>query len=215
LYPIVAYCYSGALDHVRQLEGPLLEFFETGTPNFPPLLLTYAVLAHIRAGELETGKNFLEKCTSHTIVEHNILPLIPNIFQAKAELALAEGKFEQALSQVETFLEQAHGMGVYGYDPPKLLLKGRILHGSGQFDEAYSIYKQAKSVAEEQNARPELWQICAQLAEMEAERGDLKLAQSLKEQARGVIGFISDHAGRDDFRAAFVAMPEVQRVLEN
>ncbi len=215
LYPVVAYAYSGAFKHIQKLVGPILQFLETETPNIPSLLLSYTVLAHIRAGELETSKDLLEKCISHISAENYILPLIPNIFQAKAELALAEGKFEEALSQVETFLEQAHGMGVYGYDPPKLLLKGRILHGSGQFDEAYSIYKQAKSVAEEQNARPELWQICAQLAEMEAERGELEAAQSLKEQARDVIGFISDHAGRDDFRAAFLAMPEVRRVLEN
>ncbi|MDX1437797.1 MAG: S1 RNA-binding domain-containing protein, partial [Anaerolineales bacterium] len=38
------------------------------------------------------------------------------------ELALAEGNFDEALSHVETFLENAHKQGVYGYDPPKLLL---------------------------------------------------------------------------------------------
>jgi tetratricopeptide (TPR) repeat protein len=212
LYPVVAYDYLGALERVRQLEGPLLQYLETGTPTFPAMLLSYAAIAYIRAGELETGKEFLEKCIAHFHVENYILTLTPNIVQAQAELALAEGEFEQALALVETFLEKAHEKGVRGYDPPKLFLKGKILQRSGRPEEAYAAYREAHSLAAEQKARPVLWQVCARLAEMEAQRGHLDAAQALREQARASIEFIAAHTGRDDLRTAFLAMPEVQMV---
>jgi class 3 adenylate cyclase/tetratricopeptide (TPR) repeat protein len=215
LYPVVAYNYLGAFKQVQGLVGPLLQFLESGTPTFPAILLSHAVLAHIRAGELETGKELLEKCEAHFHVENYILPLVPNIFQAKAELALAEGHYEQALAHVETFLVKAHQKSVRGYDPAKLFLKGWILRESGRPEEAYAAYREAHSLAARQNARPELWKICAHLAEMEAHRGNPDAAQSLKEQARAAIASIADHAGRDDLRTAFLAMPEVQRMRDN
>jgi class 3 adenylate cyclase/tetratricopeptide (TPR) repeat protein len=215
LYPVVAYVYLGALEQIWPLVDPLLQFLETGTPTFPPMLLSYAVIAHIRAGKLQTSKDLLEKCLAHYHIENYILTLTPNIYQARAELALAEGKFEEASALVETFLEKAHALNVRGYDPSKLLLKGRILREAGRPEESYTTYKEARNLATEQKARPALWQICAQLAEMETERGDLDAARSLKDQARATIDFIADHAGRDDLGTAFLGMPEVQRTLEN
>ena len=215
LYPVVAYACLGALEQVKQLEGPLLQFMETDTPTFPAQLMSYAVIAYIRAGGLEKGRELLEKCVTHPHVENYILTLAPNIAQAKAELALVDGKFEEALALVERFLEKAHEQGVRGFDPPKLFLKGKILQQSGHPEEAYAAYQEAHSLATEQKARLVLWQICAQLAEMEAERGNLDESQSLKEQARATIAFIADHVGRDDLRSTFLAMPEVQRIQEN
>jgi predicted ATPase len=212
LYPVVAYDYLGALEQLRALVDPLLQFMQSGIPTFPAMLLSYAVIAYIRAGELETAKELLEKCIAYFQVENYILTLTPNIYQGKAELALAEGDFEEALALVETFLEKAHERGVLGYDPPKLFLKGKILQRSTRPEEAYAAYREAYRLASEQKARPVLWQVCAHLAEMEAERGNLVEAQDLKEQARTAIAFIADHAGRDDLRTAFLAMPEVKRL---
>jgi hypothetical protein len=60
-----------------------------------------------------------------------------------------------------------------------------------------------------------LWQICFQLALLEAESGNLAESQTLREEARAAIDFIAGHAGRDDLRAAFLAMPEVHMALES
>jgi hypothetical protein len=70
-------------------------------------------------------------------------------------------------------------------------------------------------LATEQNARTSLWKICFHLAEWEAGNGNQTAAQVLHEQARTAVDFISDHAGRDDLRTSFLALPEVQTILSN
>lgn len=215
LYRIVAYFHLGALDQVRQLADPVLHFMESGMVIWPDLFLSYLARTHIRAGELETGRELLEKIGTDVDMENFLIPLVPLIPQAKAELALAAGEWKEALAHVDEFLKKTRPKGMLIYIPDKLLLKGRILCRADCPEEAYAVLKEAHSLATEQKARSALWQICFHLAEMETERGNLAEAQALNEQARAAIDFIAEHAGRDDLRASFLAIPQVQTILSD
>jgi class 3 adenylate cyclase/tetratricopeptide (TPR) repeat protein len=213
LYRILAYVQLGAMDQVRGLVDPLLQFAESGVSVWPDLFICYAAMAYVRAGELETGRELLAQIRPDVDMENFIMPLVSVIPQAEAELALATGALDEALAQVEDFLERAREKGVLVYLPDKLLLKGRILRAAGRPDEAYAVLKEAHLLAAEQNARPALWQICAQFADMEAERGNTGEAQALIEQAWEAINFIAEHAGGDDLRASFLDLPEVRKLV--
>ena len=95
------------------------------------------------------------------------------------------------------------------------MLKGRILLAASRDEEAYATLREAHQIATKQQAKPMLWQICAFLADLESERGDKAEAQALREQAREAIDYIAEHAGTDDLRTTFLALPKVQTILKN
>ena len=132
---------------------------------------------------------------------------------AEVELVLAGDEWKEALSMVNEFLEVLGQKGMLAHVPPKLLLKGRILQQDGRSDEAHEVLREALAMAREQKVRPVLWQICALLADLEAERGKKTEAQLLREEAREAIDFMAGHAGRDDLRSSFLAIPQVETVL--
>jgi hypothetical protein len=70
-------------------------------------------------------------------------------------------------------------------------------------------------LAAKQQARVVLWQICAQLAEMETVRGNHATAQALVEEAQTTIAYIADHAGQEDLRDTFLELPLVQKLLSD
>jgi tetratricopeptide (TPR) repeat protein len=215
LYYLVAYFHIGALDQVWKLEDSVLQFMESGTAVWPEIFLCYLARAYIRAGEVDTGREMLTKIETEIDMDNFLLPLVLILPQARAELALAAGEWEQALAQVDEFLIKVRQKGMLGYLPEPLLLKGRILVQADSPEEGYAVLKEAHSLATEQQARSALWRICFHLAEMETERGNLAEAQDLKVQARAAIDYIAEHSGRDDLRAAFLARSNVQTILSD
>ena len=215
LYPVAVYSHLGAIDQVQQMIAPLLQFFETGAPIYPSWFLAHAVHAHIQRGQFETAKELLKKMGVDFDAKSYLIPFAPLLPQIRAELALATGALEEALAEVDDFLDGIRQTEVLRYRPEKLLLKGRILRKANRPEEAYVVLNEAYALATEQNARPHLWRICFHLAEIETERGNLTRAQLLKGQARTVIDYIADHAGRDDLRASFLAIPMVQTILSD
>ena len=215
LYPVAVYGHLGAIDQVQQMIDPILQFKETGMIIYPSWFLAYAAHALIQAGQVEKAKELLEKIETDFDAKSYLIPFAPLLPQIWAELALATGALDEALAEVDDFLDGVRQTEVLRYLPEKLLLKGRILRKANRPEEAYATWKEAHALATEQNTRPHLWRICCHLAAMEAERGNLTQVQVLKEQARPVIDYIADHAGRDDLRASFLAIPMVQTILSD
>jgi tetratricopeptide (TPR) repeat protein len=206
----VAHYWLGAISQVWNNLDRLIDF-KGKFPIYPQILLSYAVLALIQAGEYLKGAELLEKM-GEIEIENYMLEIAPNVIQAKGELALAAGDHGQALDILEPFLQQASQKHLLRWLPQKLLLKGKILDRADQADKAYSVLQEAQTLAAKQQARVLLWQICAQLSEMETGRGNHVTAQALIEEARTAIAYIADHAGREELRDTFLALPQVQRL---
>ncbi len=213
LYAVAAYYHLGAMDRIRELVDPLLAFADTGIQIWPNLCLSYAAVALIQAGDLAVGGDLLEKSEAGAPMENYLLRAAPNVIHGKAELARATGDLERALNLVETFLEKAREKGVIGFLPSKLYLMGEILLETGQEEMAYTALREAHTLAAGQQARTQLWKICARLADLEEKRGDTASAQSLREEARTAIDFIAERAGGDEMRASFLSIAGVQKVL--
>jgi len=214
-YRIAVYSHLGAIDQVREMVAPLFQFLETEMGLWAAIFLGHAVNALVQAGHIETARELLEKIDTDFDTRSYLIPLVPQLPQIRAEIALATGALDEALAIVEDFLDGIRKTEVFRYRPEKLLLKGRILRKADRLEKAYAVLKEAHALATEQNARPSLWRICFHLAELETERGNLIQAKTLKEQARIVIDYIAAHAGRDDLRTSFLALPKVQTILSD
>ena len=59
-----------------------------------------------------------------------------------------------------------------------------------------------------------LWESLAALADLEATYGDPGQSAALREQARGVIGYIADHTPAE-LRAGFLERENVRRVMDH
>jgi tetratricopeptide (TPR) repeat protein len=94
----------------------------------------------------------------------------------------------------------------------ELWLRGRAALALGQYDEARESLLKAKEAAEAQEERAILWKILATLSEVEKACSNADLADSLRDQAWGVVNDITAHAG--EMRDVFLSQPEVVQLLE-
>ena len=93
------------------------------------------------------------------------------------------------------------------------MLRGKALVSLGDETLAQKALSEARDIAEENNFRRLLWQILALLAEVKDREGDAAAADELRAQARRTVDYVAAHAGDDELRAAFLARPEVARLL--
>ncbi len=213
LYQVVPHYWLGGKQWVRKNLDRLDELLGT-FPIFPQFFLSYAALVLIAAGEHQHGAQVLAKIEALE-GENYLLDVFPNIVQIKAELALAAGEEGQALELLDSFIGKVRGKGALRWLPQKLLLKAEILEGAGDPDEAYETLQEGHALAARQQARLVLWQICARLAELEVSRGNHAAAQALIQEARTTIAFVADHAGREELRDTFLALPQVRALVQD
>ena len=104
--------------------------------------------------------------------------------------------------------------GFRHYLAEELWLRGRVRLALGEIETARELLLEAKTTAEEKEERLYLWQILATLGDLEESLGNAAEAEEWRMQAREVIDYIAGHAGdEEDLRAAFLAQPEVVRIL--
>jgi hypothetical protein len=130
-----------------------------------------------------------------------------------AEIAVARGDFEGALTVIEPVLAILEQFGVALNVTDFLLIKAQAQIGLGRWDEASLTLNQAREIAEGSNARRTLWHIYDLLSQLETQRGNKAQAAHWHGLALDVIRFILDHAGMDDIRQAFLADRKVQRIV--
>jgi hypothetical protein len=82
-------------------------------------------------------------------------------------------------------------------------------------EQARQVLREARSVAEETGARRFLWQILADLAEIEALLGNVSEVESMRGRTREIVAYIAEHTGSANLPASFLALPEVRAVLNS
>ncbi len=213
LFPIIAHYYLGLPDKVLELAEVAWSFKESEGPIWPDIFLCYMARAHIKIGDLDSGRKALVAVSKDINLDNYMLPLAPLVPQARAELALAAGEWQEATSIVDSFLKEAQQFGVLSMLPEKLLHKAEILCHAGHPEAARETLQEAYSLAKQQGARPMWWRICAQLARMEEAQGNTLEAQSIYDDGRTAVDYIAAHAGGEDLRDLFLALPEVQLIV--
>jgi hypothetical protein len=67
----------------------------------------------------------------------------------------------------------------------------------------------AQAEAESLKSRRMLWCILAALGQLQSDRST---AESLRREARQVVGYIASHIDQDELRSSFLGQPDVQAI---
>jgi len=142
--------------------------------------------------------------------------VVTQLFVALAltELALANGKHEQALRLAEDAIALLQRYAIQLGLPDLLHLKARAQRAAGRPTEAQTTLAAARTEAEDLGSRRTLWPILAELAALAAERGDQPTARELSQQAAKIVEYIAEHAGSAELSASFLGQAAVRAVLQ-
>jgi predicted ATPase/class 3 adenylate cyclase len=132
--------------------------------------------------------------------------------RAEGELALREGRIDDAWRRAAESLEVATRTDSRKHVVRALCLQGEILAASGQLDEAIAHLADATSLAERLGARPDLWRCCAVLGRVRVRRGDDAGAEAAFRRAVETIETITGGLETPGLRRAFLAAEPVAAI---
>jgi hypothetical protein len=179
--------------------------------QFPQMRIhILAVLAqlHLRQGQLAEAQALVDQARLDPLREGNqlwalYLPVV------EAELAVQQEDYAQALDLTAAYLTTVEQHEIRLYRLPTLYFRGQALLGQNQPDAARDCWLDARAAAEEMGLQSWLWQILFALSQLEP---DPTQAAALRQQAREIIDYISQHTP-PDMRESFLGLSEVQAVL--
>lgn len=129
------------------------------------------------------------------------------------EMALAEGRWEEALRASEASADTIGEQGIELVRPDFFMFSGMALLQGGDHEGAQEKLAQARRLMEGKGSKRNLWRVLSTLSRIAEERGDEGRARELRAQARDVIDHIASHAPTSELRDAFLRRSAVQEAL--
>lgn len=170
----------------------------------------------LRAGQLATAEDVFRQANLAPSLQSywRLFPLgVPVMYFAPAELALAKGDYGRVIEVIDEFLEELSARHIQSFAEEALFLKAQAQLGQGERALARQTLSAAREAAEKMLARRVLWEMLALSSELALTDGDATEAESLREQAREIVGYIAEHAP-PDLRESFLQLPKVRRLFE-
>jgi tetratricopeptide (TPR) repeat protein len=210
---MLAFIYGSMGDPERGMEIARISIdvareYGSAYSALPQAILAQLYLMH---GDIDQGRAYLEQSRagfeSHMI--DSPAPIL--ILLADGYFTLAERNYDRTIATMDQLDHMMRGIGSMPFTSEMLLLKSRALKAKGRTDEARALLEQARVAGED--VRRTLWEVLADLSQVEKERGNLDQAQALRTQARAVVEFVAEHTPAD-LREKFLKLPNVHAVVE-
>jgi tetratricopeptide (TPR) repeat protein len=178
---------------------------------------TFALLARLwlRQSDLPQAQAAL----ADSLVDYDPNNTMPGVWSyitvppAQIEVGLALGETAQAEAAVGEMLAVLERLNYRGHQVEAWLMQAMVDLAQGRNEEAHTALQNGWELAETMGERQDSWRILWELSRLEAAAGKHDEAEHYRLQAREVVAYIADHAGSDELRASFVAMPEVAHLL--
>jgi DNA-binding SARP family transcriptional activator len=177
---------------------------------------TFLALLQIRREELTEAEEAVMKGWENLDLQSNTFLdwwEAPFVLSAEAELALAQGDLTRATRSIDQLLAKYNELNLRHFKPGILYFQARVELAAGHKEEAYRMLSNALALSDEMGARREVWEMCAALSNLEAERGDESAAVQFKQRACHEAMFIAEHAGTPELRQTFLSRADVQLVV--
>jgi tetratricopeptide (TPR) repeat protein len=169
-------------------------------------------LVEVRAGQAEAAAAHLEQALQLYPAAPQLRPL--GLAQTQAEMSLAQENYQQALTIVDEFLEDAGGHIVSQALPRVYQIQARALLGLGRLEEALTALRRAEEPARALGLRHRLWQILVIRGRCESLRRNAEAAAAAFEEARRLIEATAADIGDAAQQASFLARPDVRALLD-
>ena len=206
-----AYAWLGATEHAIEIAERSLQAMDTFPRGLP---MCYAALVefYAAAGNFERAQEQLQNARDAMAQANNLL--IYQLYVERAALILAEARrdWQTVRAMCIEFIPQIESIQVRLYLADVWLYLARALFYLGEATAAFDALMHADAVAQALGSRRMRWQILALRAEMEQQRGNAKLANELRNEARGILEFIAEHAP-EHLRAGFLKRSDVREVM--
>jgi tetratricopeptide (TPR) repeat protein len=181
-------------------------------PVWQKIFLISIARAKIACGNLVAGQAVLEEAIEGSEWQwYNVLIHIA-IADAHLQLALRKPKRAFRIREDQLLMLRRAGFGILLAE--ELLLRGKTLLAIDEVGQARQTLLKAMAAAAEQSEQAILWQILATLSDLERKSGNEVEAINLAEKAREIIDNISEHAGTDEVRSAFLSQPSVMQIRD-
>ena len=207
------YLSIGALEETGPLADALYEARDQYIPFFRPWYMALIVREKIGRGSLEQAGRMLEEAYQGVDPDNSPILYTGHLPLAEIHLSLALQDPERALERTGYLVETIRRVGFRQILPEALWLHGKTQLALNQREQARRNLKQALVASQVNGERRVRWQILSTLARLEEHSGNASGAQKLREQAGEIITFIADHSP-PDLRAAFLALPEVRKLVD-
>jgi len=131
------------------------------------------------------------------------------------EVALAGHDYERVLHIADRVIAPMRANRLSPVLPNMLYLRSRALLGLGRIAEAGRVLAEARTELEALGTPHSLLllPVVYALDEIEARAGDHAEVRALRQKARDVVDYLSEHIHAPDLRARFLALPAVQTVM--
>lgn len=204
----------GAIEEAHQLAVEGMKEVENEFQFWLPVALGVLAEIQIQMGVLAAAEETIGRARKISQMSGAFMQ-IAFTSMAESKLALSKEQYQAALEISEKFYKMLMKLNGGAYMPYALYDMGRALLALGRTAEAEGAFSEGSQVAEEQHSRFGWWRCLAALAEVSSKRGGEAEAQAYREQARGVIEFIAEHAGSEALRKSFLSLPKVQGVMSS
>jgi tetratricopeptide (TPR) repeat protein len=195
--------YLGDFDRAQAALRVALQVAEMRPISLPRVMGAKAEL-HLLAGELDEAEAAAGASEFERLPEPLRSSESFHLALVRGRIAAARGEHARAVEIADTVLERLRSWEIRSFVAEALLLKGRSLAASGDVDEAERALAEARSEAERLEHRLVLWEILAQLSQIEASRGNAEHAAELRSEARGIVEHVADGLEDVELRASFL-----------
>jgi tetratricopeptide (TPR) repeat protein len=183
------YSALGVFERGLETARQAVDVAESKMPIFRVYPLAVLAHLHLLQGHLAEAETLVGQMRTDPHREGmGFYPVL--MLLAEAELALAQGNYEQAQPLAEAAEVTARQLELRPYVVTALQLQGQALLGAGQPGVARERWWTACSEAEAIGARRRLWAILFALSQLET---DPTVAHRLRQQAHDVIAYIAAH----------------------
>jgi class 3 adenylate cyclase/tetratricopeptide (TPR) repeat protein len=173
-------------------------------PRYAALAGALLVELYLLGGDLPRAREAAQQLPADPEVRDPFL--LAYIQGAVARLALAEGRFADALRVASDFIEVVTRTGVYRSLPEARLLQAQALIGLGQPAEAQESLRTAGVEAEQMGMRRVRWQLLAEEAHASEARGRPPAeVRPLRDQARAIVSEIADRIDDPALRESYLS----------
>lgn len=136
------------------------------------------------------------------------------LFNVTGQVMSARGLHEETLKLADDTLAVKAAKSIKFGAPHIMLLKAKALDALGRDGEAKEVLLDGIALAEEYALRRNLWELYAELAKHDERAGETDAATKHRVQAREIVQHIARNTGSEELTTSFLAMPEVQAVLQ-
>ncbi len=206
-----AYLQLGDVDAAIEAAREGLAIGRAQLPQFAGMACGQLAAALVAAGRLDEAAETLADPLARQEQQQVFVNF--ELSMAHIDLALAQGRGDDALRHARTAVDSFAGPDSLGWMPVARLAEGQALARLGRLDEAAVSLAQATAAASANSMRGWLWNILAASAAVEEARGNHEAAADLLAQAAAEIDHLLPRIYPDPLRNAFLAQPAVRALL--